>query len=232
MPNSTGYHLNITAGPSYTSHTPVPVNTCQPIRISTPHAECTVQVHIRNFRGPPNSSYPTSSPYFSHPSRSNALYAIRFTVTPRGRSIPSTALVFGNDFDEPIRALLPPFFGAALAFVKKYVDPGLNGDPYAEKPYIYAPCGGSVNVLRVGGRSKDGVEEGAKGGPDEGEELEEGAKSEEAWEQRRCCGMPDQTAGRRKWFLNGEKKDEWVWENGRTYEFDFFNGYLDFNGRI
>ena len=184
------------------------------------------------------SSSPSTSPYFSHPRHEHDQYSIAFAFTPH-ESISGTDLVFGNDFDRPIRDRLPPGFGAALRIVRWAIDPGLEGDPYSDNPYLYGPLLSSVNVLNVGGKAgqKGGdaeKKESGKGGAYEvealGEEVvEEGAEGDDAVELREQSGCPGGSAERQKWALGAPEKDRWVWEGGRTYRADFSNGYLDFN---
>lgn len=111
--------------------------------------------------------------------------------------------------------------------MKWVVDPGLDGDVYADKPYLYGPAASSVNTLHVGSEKQTVKEhlgaqgEGlvfAEGGDDEGKEL----RSEQ--------GVPPTEAGRKKWFLTEENRKKWEWEAGKGYGCDFFNPYLDFNG--
>ncbi len=108
--------------------------------------------------------------------------------------------------------------------MKWAIDPGLEGDVYADEPYLYGVAGSSFNVLRVGGKVG---EEGMLGEGEEGEEgIDEGAEGD-GGEVRREKGMPEGAAERKKWFLR--EGGEWVWEGGRVYRADFFNPYLDFN---
>lgn len=135
--------------------------------------------------------------------------------------------MFGNDFDSPVRDRLPPGFGTALRIVKWAVDPGIEGDVYADRPFLYGNALSSVNALRVGGLAQpdgDGQEE---------EEEREGVV-EEGGEMggdllRNQLGVPSAPDQRRKWFLARDRTDGWVWEKGRVYWCDFFNPYLDFN---
>lgn len=112
--------------------------------------------------------------------------------------------------------------------MKWAIDPGLEGDVYADEPYLYGVAGSSFNVLRVGGKVGEGegdVVLGEMG--EEGEEgMEEGAEGD-GGEVRREKGMPEGAAERKKWFL--KEGGCWVWEGGRVYQADFFNPYLDFN---
>lgn len=134
--------------------------------------------------------------------------------------VSGTDLQFGNDFDHAIRDRLPPGFGTAMNIVKWWIDPGLEGDPYADRPYLYGPALSSFNAVHVGAGEDDEDKGGLwfdEGGDDEGM----------AW--RREIGVPDDAKQRVKWALKAGNKDKWTWEYGRTYGVDFFNPYIDFN---
>jgi hypothetical protein len=138
--------------------------------------------------------------------------------------------VFGNDFDHPIRDRLPPGFNTAFKIVKWVVDPGLDGDVYADQPYLYGPANSSVNTLYVGSKGGKSEENGSAFGDDHlGLVFEEGG-DEDGLAHRRENGIPDSEAARKKHFLNEENRRAWEWEAGREYGCDFFNPYLDFNG--
>jgi hypothetical protein len=116
--------------------------------------------------------------------------------------------------------------------VKWVVDPGLDGDVYADKPYLYGPMGSSVNTLFVGGKNGSGKSSGASTPKSNGSmemDVREGGSSDGV-EYREEKGMPDTEAARKKWFLTEANRKEWEWEAGREYGCDFFNPYLDFNG--
>ena len=111
--------------------------------------------------------------------------------------------------------------------MKWLVDPGLDGDVYAEKPYLYGPAASSVNTLHICGNGKvDGQPE-----HDAGLVFTEGG-DEDGVELRKEKGIPESEAARKKHFLNEENRKEWDWEAGKIYGCDFFNPYLDFNGRF
>lgn len=128
-------------------------------------------------------------------------------------------LQFGNDFDHPIRDRLPPGFSYAMNIVKWWIDPGLDGDPYADMPYLYGPGLSSFNIIHVG----SGTHDPEKGGL----HFEEGG-DEAGLEARRAIGAPDGAKERKKWALAKDSKDKWVYEYGKTYCVDFFNPYIDF----
>ena len=136
------------------------------------------------------------------------------------QGIAATDLQFGNDFDHPIRDRLPPGFGTAMNIVKWWIDPGLDGDVYADTPYLYGSALSSFNAVHAG----PGEHDEEKGGLwfDEGGD-------EQGVSRRRKWGAPDDAKARMKWALRDENKARWVWEYGKTYGVDFFNPYIDFN---
>jgi len=145
------------------------------------------------------------------------------------KSISGTALVLGNDFDAPIHHQLPPFFGTALQFVKSWIDPGLNGDPYADRPYLFGPLLSSANALRIGNQSSGPNDEKSL---KEAEVIEEGEDTSDGKQLREELKIPKDGAGRQKFFLQEEHRTQFRFEQDRQYDFDFYNGYLDFNGKL
>ncbi|KAH8816492.1 hypothetical protein F5884DRAFT_725640 [Xylogone sp. PMI_703] len=229
------YILQVTAGHEYDTktHKIVPVNQPSPVSISSDLIDADVNVRIQSYRGLPRNS-PTTSPYFSLPThaKNNDQYSICFRFSLK-KPISGKDLVFGNDFDHPIRDRLPPGFGTAFRIVKWMVDPGLEGDVYADMPYLYGAAGGSFATVWVGSKGDDDQEKEDNQGVGHHEEIglvfEEGG-DEEGLEVRRENGVPEtDAAARRKHFLDEQKKEAWEWEEGRTYGVDFYNPYLDFN---
>ncbi|KAK0736029.1 hypothetical protein B0T21DRAFT_401667 [Apiosordaria backusii] len=141
------------------------------------HLNVRIQNYTRSV--PPANPPPSTSPYFDHEPHkyNNDQYSIafRFTLKPPPGDMSSrnetgeteddsgeeidgddtigvkaSDLQFGNDFDHPIRDRLPPGFGTALRIVKWWVDPGLDGDPYADEPFLYGAALSSFNTVCVG----------------------------------------------------------------------------------
>lgn len=231
------YILRVTAGPGYdiAEHVEVPVNRPRPLRISSQLADIELNVRIQDYKGLPRNS-PATSPYFdSEPHAYNQdQYSICFRFTPKApktdagdggsdsnntNGISGLDLQFGNDFDRPIRDRLPPGFNTAMGIVRWWIDPGLDGDAYADRPYLYGPALSSFNALSMG----PGSFEESKGGiwVEEGGDADAGA--------REGMGMPEDAKARMKWALSDEVKERWVYEYGKTYAVDFFNPYLDFS---
>lgn len=233
------YILRITAGPDYdeATHVEVPVNQSKPLRIQGPLADIELNVRIRNYQGLPRGSPSTYSYFSTGPRAGNKdQYSIALRFTPRKPAsfssthhltssdlardgISGSDLQCGNDFDRSIRDKLPPGFSTAMGIVKWWIDPGLDGDAYADKPYLYGPALSSFNVFHVGPGERDD----AKGGLcfDEGGD-------EQVTHARSSIGMPCDSKGRMKWALRDANKANWVFEYGKTYGLDFFNPYLDF----
>lgn len=115
----------------------------------------------------------------------------------------------------------------AFGLVKRVIDPGLDGDVYADKPYLYGPAASSINTLSVEAGGEGGIKEGDNG---EGLIVEEGG-NEKGLEVRKELGVPETESARKSFFLNVENRKNWTWEAGTSYGCDFFNPYLDFNGK-
>lgn len=219
------YILKVTAGPTYSESDQkvVAINSEKPFHISSDKLDASLTIRVQNYRGLPHGS-PSTSPYFSKAPHTHDLYSLGFSFTPK-EDINGHDVVLGNDFDHPIRDKLPPGFGQAMKIVQWFIDPGLYGDAYADEPYLYGPMLSSVNTLRIG--EKEGEKKEVKEG--EVEVVLEGADGD-GKDVRKKAHVPDEAAARKKWFLNEQHLKDFTFEKGRTYECDFFNPYLDFNG--
>jgi hypothetical protein len=170
---------------------------------------------------------PSTSPYFSSKLHPYDRYSISFAFTPK-QDIHGDKLVFGNDFDHPIRDRLPPLFDKAFGIVKWWIDPGLDGDVYGDEPYLYGALLSSINVLRIGGKDEKTATEASASSGSEAVVYEEGAfGSGEA--VRSELHLPATSAARQKHFLAEQHRKDFTFEAGREYQCDFFNPYLDFN---
>ncbi|KAF2260414.1 DUF1769-domain-containing protein [Lojkania enalia] len=231
MAHHSQYMLRVTAGATYdtTRHDHVLVNTEKPVTISSDHLHAKIHVRIKDFRGLPKDS-PSVSPYFSAPQHPYDRYSISFSFTPK-KPISGHHLVFGNDFDHPIRDRLPPLFDKAFGIVKWWIDPGLDGDVYGDEPYLYGALLSSINVLRIGHKGEEKGDKEEDKEKVEGQEVnvyEEGAEGDgvEVREEKR---IPGAAAQRQKYFLTEQNRKDFEFEVGREYKCDFFNPYLDFN---
>ncbi|ORY04665.1 hypothetical protein BCR34DRAFT_572510 [Clohesyomyces aquaticus] len=233
------YILRVTAGHSYhpSTHQDVHVNSEKPVDISSQHIDAKIHIRIKDYRGlPPNS--PSSSPYFSTPKHPYDRYSISFSFTPKS-PISGHHLVFGNDFDHPIRDRLPPLFDKAFGIVKWWIDPGLDGDVLSDEPYLYGALLSSINVLRIGSKTPGSGDSSASSttGNDDSDDsdssedvvvYEEGAEGNGV-SVRDSHKIPHDSRQRQKHFLSEHTRKAFQFEAGREYKCDFFNPYLDFN---
>jgi hypothetical protein len=255
------YILRVTAGPDYdmSTHVEVPVNTATAVDIKGPLMDVSLNVRIQNYEGLPRNSPNTSSYFSAEPHATNRdQYSIAFRFMPKApekdsgkddsgedekedddddeeedeEGISGADLQFGNDFDHPIRDRLPPGFNTALNIVKWWIDPGLEGDAYADVPHLYGPALSSFNSLRCHGENPTLSASESSGDEDaeqEGIWVYEGGEGA-GLEARKAAGMPDDAKSRMRWALGKEAKENWLWRYGETYAVDFYNPYLDFSG--
>lgn len=229
-PSNHDYLLAVTAGPDYHDQKPVQVNSEKQLHIQSKLCTVDLLVRIQNYRGDDEAAQ-KSSPYFSDAAHMHDLYSLSFNFTPK-EDINGHDLVFGNDFDHPVRDKLPPGFQQAFNIVKWFIDPGLYGDVHADEPYLYGPMLSSINTFRVG--SKDDrehesvVEQRANG---DVWIVHEGGDGE-GKDARSSQGVPDDAAARKKYFLTEQHLQDFTFEKDREYSCDFFNPYLDFNGEL
>lgn len=152
-----------------------------------------------------------------------------FSIVFKKEAVDGNDLIFGNDFDRPIRDRLPPGINVALRMVKWSIDPGLEGDVYADKPYLFGPALGSWNYLRIGNRVQPGADNVSKV---DSVVVEEGAEGDEGWHIRQERGIPGDAGARMKHFQDEEARKNFVFEKGREYLVNFGNPYICFNGEF
>lgn len=228
----------------------VPVNSSAPTKISNAFCDAELNVRVRNYRGLPRDSPSSSPYFDAEPHMyNNDQYSIGFRFTPKRPPFPTAGgdgskandddaapggdeadiephgisghdLQWGNDFDHAIRDRLPPGFGTAMNIVKWWIDPGLEGDPYADSPYLFGPAISSFNAVHVGSGEHDDERGGLW--------FEEGG-DEKGLSSREALGMPADGKARMKWALRPENKERWFWEYDQMYGVDFFNAYVDFS---
>lgn len=232
------YLLCVTAGPSYdpSTHKPIHVNSDTPCTVSNSLVTAKINVRIKNYHGLP-SALPANSAYFSHPAHAKDNYSIGFSFVPNV-DIPSEDLVWGNDFDHPVRDRLPPGFNTAFKIVKEFIDPGLSCDAYADAPWLYGPALSCWFAFHVGEKTSRSDSDSGSGdggadaavdfaGPSDQVPMTEGGSGSGA-SIRSELNIPPTAEKRRKHFLNPAYRQAFVFEKGRVYSGDFFNPYIDF----
>ncbi|KAJ5982228.1 hypothetical protein N7451_012328 [Penicillium sp. IBT 35674x] len=206
------YKLLVMAGPSYeeSTHRIVTVNDPEPFFIDGAHMSIQLHVRIMDFEGLPSQS-PKTSVYFDHEKHLRDFYSIAFSFIPK-KTINSKDLVWGNDFDHPIRDQLPPGFNIAYKTAKTFIDPGIDCDAYSNRPWSYGPALSCFFVFRVGEHQPQ-VPNG--GGSQRSLEILSTAAERPVVEEG---GM-----------VTGNISFLFSLENGRAYFADFYNPYFDPN---
>ncbi|TID26555.1 hypothetical protein E2P81_ATG01025 [Venturia nashicola] len=226
--NGDKYILRISAGPSYdiSTHQYLPVNSEVPTAFENEFMTTKLKVRIRGYNGLPRTSS-SHSPYFDHPMHSRDQYSIGFSFVPK-KDLDAVHAAWGNDFDHPVRDRLPPGFNYALEIVKKVIDPAMEVDAYADKPWLWSPALDGFFKLRIGEKLSPEEQRNIPHSA-ESEPLEEGADGS-GKQIREASGMPDNSEKRRKYFMNEENRAKFgVFEKDRLYHADFFNPFIDFN---
>ncbi|TID21258.1 hypothetical protein E2P81_ATG04545 [Venturia nashicola] len=224
------YMLKVTAGPAYhlSTQKPVVVNGDEALQFENDFMTASIKVRIRGYQGLPKHS-PTHSAYFDHPDHIKDQYSVGFSFVPK-RDIPAIDAVFGHDFDRPVRDRLPPGFTYAFAIVKEFIDPGIEADPYSDKPWLFAPALDCWFILHIGDiLPKDFLRGGTKlPHVHEHEPLQEGGDAS-GLKYREDNNIPTEAHKRRKHFIPAVNRKSIVFEKNRLYQGDFFNPYIDFN---
>ena len=101
----------------------------------------------------------------------------------------------------------------------------MDGDAYADKPYLFSPALATCNQFRIGDKICKSDEVPTL----HDTVVEEGAEGDGA-EVRRNYGIPDTVENRRHHFQSEDARKNFVFEEGRMYLADFGNPYLVFNG--
>jgi hypothetical protein len=222
------YMLRVTAGASYdmSQQKPVFVNTDIPTVFENEFMKSSVKVRIKGYEGLPRGSRPYS-PYFEDPMHTKDQYSIEFSFVPK-KDLESLDVVWGNDFDHPIRDRLPPavLFNAAMKIVTHVIDPGIEYDAYADEPWLYAPAVSTLMIMNIGNKSEE-YQYGELPHPPEGQALREGADGD-GHDVRRLHGLSENNNKRRKHLLNNKNRERFILEKDRLYQWDFFNPYIDF----
>lgn len=153
--------LHISAGRDTDSLQPLAVNHDDvPLEIESSGFRGRVTVRIRSFTGydPEGVQHQSDSPYFNDAYRKGITWSIQM----QGRflqEISTDDIVFGNEFDKPIRDRLPYGTSLALQFAKA-IDPNLQHDLYADRPWAYSPFVTTmthINIQRLQGSAAEAL---------------------------------------------------------------------------
>lgn len=140
--------LKISIGSSHTALEVANVNDpAHPTHIANDYFEGDVVVRVKGFTGyvpSQKTSGVEDSEYFSATSDTSS---VQFRGTIKA-DVNGNDLLFGNDFDNPIKDSLP--HGTALGLkALKWIDPSLESDLYSEKPWAFSPLIATMNLLNT-----------------------------------------------------------------------------------
>lgn len=141
-----GPRYEILAGPSLDELSRVQVNADRsgPLPIETDRFQGALTVRMKNFADYNGDIYRDSETnYFAN------WTDVTFSIQVQGRFLQPTSAddcVFGNTFDTPIRDRLPFGTSAALKAIS-YIDPSLENDLYADKPWAWSPLLATMNYI-------------------------------------------------------------------------------------
>lgn len=143
-----GPRFDIMAGPSLDDLSRIKVNADRtgPLPIKTEWFEGALTVRMKDFADYNGDVYrDTETNYFAN------WTDVTWSIHVQGRFLQPTSAddcVFGNIFDKPIRDRLPIGTGIALKAIS-YIDPSLENDLYADKPWAWSPLLATMNYIRT-----------------------------------------------------------------------------------
>jgi len=146
--------FKVSVGSSVEDLKPIKVNhDLEPAIISSEAFKGRIAIRVKDYHGfaPEGSEPKRGAEYFSGEGYGKQM---TWSIQIQGRFLdgPSTNdLVFGNQFDKPIKQLLP--YGTSIALkAAPLIDPTLKFDLYADEPWAFSPLIGTmyrVNVARL-----------------------------------------------------------------------------------
>jgi hypothetical protein len=233
------YRLRVLVGPSLAQQVPITPNDDEcPGEVHGDHFEGQVWVRIRNCEafsastasGPGLESEsrsasaalaPRNAPYFTNAPK------MTFSMVIRGRfrqPLASDNLVFGNVFDAPIR--LPLGVGLGVHIMRIFIDPGLEADLYAEKPWAWSPVLCTMNSIAVRALSP---EDGTGLPPLNTSDYDVTRPLPERNSLLFNDDMPRSASERRTYFALSANRQMVQLSPDYEYIMEFCNGLIDFN---
>jgi hypothetical protein len=195
------YQLFVRAGTDYEAHEAIRVNEKEGDYVEFDNEDycLRVAVRIQDYQGHSNST----CAYFEQEEHKYDQISVQMSIVFKTENVNGDDLVWGNDFDEPIRDILPYGFSIGYNIMKWAIDPSIDGDPYADKPYLYGKALTSMNRIH-----KD--DDTNWPGYLQNENLLTGTTS----------------SARSKHFLNETNRKKFEFEPMVQYSFDFYTPYI------
>lgn len=194
----------------------VPVNTGDFLEFESSIGYFKLSIDIQNFKG--CSEYDETNSKYKSEIDKNLMIRIEFR--PK-KEINGNDLLWGNDFDSPIRDYLPYGTAMGLKVFTKFVDPSCEYDLYADKPWIYGKCLSSFNNINVSLESAE--HESGNGGEDTLTWEENISKFHDENEE---VDIPLNNKKRQSYFTSKENCLKYTFLPGVIYRLEFCNDYL------
>ncbi|GAA5881249.1 hypothetical protein JCM3774_002863 [Rhodotorula dairenensis] len=221
---STAPRIICRAGPSLDALSPVDVNRT-PIHIDGPHFRGDVSVRLKDYRGPRSEE----GKYARQPEQPFMADGDTWSISFQGtwkQQVTADEVLFGNVWQKPIKSYLPYGTSAALRFMK-YVDPSMDCDLYADKPWALSPLFATLQYLSaVAVESADPATPGTDpefvpdSFPEDVSALVPAADAD---------SLRDQPAARRSYFSKPTNRTATTFGPGDRIRGDFSHGFLNFD---
>lgn len=208
-----------------------------------------VAVCIQDFQqpatDPPDNTNSTelvssTSPYFAHPLHVSDKLSIQLCLSFKRHEanepfIRGDELLWGNDFDKPIRDQLPYGAGLGVRILQSTVDPSVEGDIYADVPYLYGAALTSFNKICVGNATPAAglvwpgiIEEDDLRGAAVPKVVQEGSQETDKTADQKATPIPTTSTARSRHFLDESRRHSFCFALAPAqYSFDFYTPYLD-----
>ncbi|KAI3405665.1 hypothetical protein KGF56_001683 [Candida oxycetoniae] len=211
----------------------VPVNTNQPLEISSQIGLFRLFINIKSFDGSKqhlsNSLYNEDDKQylngekidFNQSSKSkdpdeptpNLRISVEFTPS---ENIPGGELNFGNDFTYPIREYVPTtLLNTGLKLFNWFINDTVKGDIYSEKPFLYGLALNSFSYIGINKFYPPGIVNKKSHPMNYIENLNQELET-----------VPKDSNGRKKFFNTREKCNQFTFKKDTNYDFRFDTDFL------
>ena len=218
MPGAGGkLKIKVSIGPNHKDLQLAHINDpTKPTHVSGPHFEGDIVVRVKDFNGVVASGSTLKSSDDAYFSKTKDTSSMQFRGVFRGDDLTCDDLLFGNDFDAPIKDSLPP--GTSLGLkAMAWIDPALETDLYADKPWAFSPLLATMTTLKSYAALPPPPQSGAGL-----TKIEEDTSS--------MVGEKIDAKTRRSHFGQAEKRARHgLSGDGLALEGDFSNPFIDFN---
>lgn len=145
--------LKISIGSSHSKLETAHVNdTSKPTHIDNDFFKGDVVVRVKDFKGLTPDKEPAKELDTAYFGSSSDTSSVQFNGVIKA-DVSGDELLFGNDFDEPIKDSLPPGTSLGLKALK-WIDPALETDLYSDKPWAFSPLLATLNLINTTGTTQ------------------------------------------------------------------------------